>query len=93
MPGSAAAVAREINTKQSFLRTRFQPDTQGGQPYLFPERTIILKGGVTPAQIAELGLGVTLFLALAKALITMGLEPEVMDRTVLPTPAVLEAAE
>ena len=47
----------------------------------------------TPAQIAELGLGVTLFLALAKALITMGLEPEVMDRTVLPTPAVLEAAE
>jgi succinylglutamic semialdehyde dehydrogenase len=35
----------------------------------------------------------TLFLALAKALITMGLEPEVMDRTVLPTPAVLEAAE
>ena len=50
--GSAAAVAREINTKQSFLRTRFQPDTQGGQPYLFPERTIILKGGVTPAQIA-----------------------------------------
>lgn len=48
---------------------------------------------LTPAQIAELGLGVTLFLALAKALITMGLEPEAMDRTVLPTPAVLEAAE
>jgi len=48
---------------------------------------------LTPAQIAELGLGVTLFLALAKVLITMGLEPEVMDRTVLPTPAVLEAAE
>jgi alkylhydroperoxidase family enzyme len=48
---------------------------------------------LTPAQIAELGLGVTLFLALAKALITMGLEPEQMDRTVLPTPAVLEAAE
>lgn len=49
---SAAAVAREINTKQSFLRTRSQPDTQGGEPYLFPERIIILKGGVTPAQIA-----------------------------------------
>jgi len=48
---------------------------------------------LTAAQIAELGLGVTLFLALAKVLITMGLEPEVMDRTVLPTPAVLEAAE
>ena len=47
---------------------------------------------VEAAQIAELGLGVTLFLALAKALITMGLEPEAMDRTVLPTPAVLEDA-
>ncbi len=52
-----------------------------------------LQKHLTPEQIAELGLGVTLFLALAKALITMGLEPEVMDRTVLPTPAVLEAAE
>lgn len=52
-----------------------------------------LQRHLTPAQIGELGLGVTLFLALAKALITMGLEPEVMDRTVLPTPAVLEAAE
>lgn len=52
-----------------------------------------LRRHLTPAQIAELGLGVSLFLALAKALITMGLEPEGMDRTVLPTPAVLEAAE
>ena len=51
-----------------------------------------LRRHLTPQQIAELGLGVTLFLALAKALITMGLEPEVMDRTVLPTPQVLEAA-
>ncbi|MEM1053476.1 MAG: carboxymuconolactone decarboxylase family protein [Pseudomonadota bacterium] len=38
-------------------------------------------------QIAELGVGITLFLALAKALITMGLEPEKMDRTVLATPS------
>lgn len=52
-----------------------------------------LRRHLSPAQIAELGLGVTLFLALAKALITMGLEPEAMDRTVLPTPAVLETAE
>lgn len=52
-----------------------------------------LQRHLTPQQIAELGLGVTLFLALAKALITMGLEPEAMDRTVLPTPAVLEAAQ
>ncbi|MEM6266871.1 MAG: hypothetical protein AAF707_05045 [Pseudomonadota bacterium] len=46
-----------------------------------------LKRHLSPAQIAELGLGLTLFLAMAKALITMGLEPEQMDRTVLPTPA------
>ena len=46
-----------------------------------------LQRHLSPEQIAELGLGLTLFLALAKALITMGLEPEVMDRTVLPTPA------
>ncbi len=46
----------------------------------------------TPAQIAELGLGVSLFLALAKALITMGLEPEAMERTVLPTPRLAEPA-
>ncbi len=49
-----------------------------------------LKRHLAPEQIAELGLGLTLFLALAKALITMGLEPETMDRTVLPTPAPAE---
>lgn len=45
-----------------------------------------LKAHFTPEQIAELGMGISLFLALAKALITLGLEPEQMDRTVLPTP-------
>lgn len=45
-----------------------------------------LKQHFSNEQIAELGLGVTLFLALAKVLITMGLEPESMERTVLPTP-------
>ncbi|MEM1196946.1 MAG: carboxymuconolactone decarboxylase family protein [Pseudomonadota bacterium] len=50
-----------------------------------------LKKHLSAAQIAELGMGITLFLALAKALITMGLEPEDMDRTVLPTPAASEA--
>ncbi|QGN54289.1 hypothetical protein GKE62_06725 [Novosphingobium sp. Gsoil 351] len=41
----------------------------------------------TRAQFAELTLGVMLFLALAKVLITLGLEPEHLDRTELPTPA------
>lgn len=51
-----------------------------------------LQRHLSPEQIAELGLGLTLFLALAKALITMGLEPELMGRTVLPTPAPAEMA-
>jgi alkylhydroperoxidase family enzyme len=37
-------------------------------------------------EIAELALGVGLFMALSKVLITMGLEPESMDTTVVPTP-------
>lgn len=37
-------------------------------------------------QIVEIALGVSLFMALAKVLITLGLEPEDMPVTVLPTP-------
>lgn len=37
-------------------------------------------------QIAELGIGVGLFIGLAKVLITLGLEPEDMPVTVVPTP-------
>ena len=40
----------------------------------------------TPPQIAELTLAVMLFLALAKVLITLGLEPDSLDRTIIPTP-------
>lgn len=47
----AAGIARRINQNQFFLRARYQPSHDGSPPYLFPERTIILKGGVTPAQI------------------------------------------
>jgi alkylhydroperoxidase family enzyme len=54
---------------------------------------VALRKHLSPEQIAELGLGVTLFLALAKALITLGLEPEQMERTVLPTPAAPEPAQ
>ena len=46
-----------------------------------------LRRRFTPRQIGELGLGVSLFLALAKVLITLGLEPEQMDRSILPTPS------
>lgn len=43
---------------------------------------------LTPGQITELALGVSLFMGFAKALISMGLEPDQMDTTVVPTPDV-----
>jgi len=38
------------------------------------------------AEIAELAMGVGLFLGMSKALINLGLEPEGMPTTVIPTP-------
>jgi hypothetical protein len=37
-------------------------------------------------EIAEIALGVSLFLGMSKVLIVLGLEPESMPITVLPTP-------
>ena len=37
-------------------------------------------------EIAEIALGVTLFHGMSKVLICLGLEPEEMDTTILPTP-------
>jgi alkylhydroperoxidase family enzyme len=82
---------RLTNTEKAVLR--FTDALIHDPELLTGDARAALQRHLTPAQIAELGLGVVLFLALAKALITMGLEPEAMDRTVLPTPAVLEAAE
>ena len=45
-----------------------------------------LREHFTDEQIAELGIGVGLFIGLAKVLITLGLEPEDMPVTVVPTP-------
>ena len=40
-----------------------------------------------PAEIVELSLAVALFLGMSKVLISLGMEPEAMSTTVLPTPA------
>ena len=40
----------------------------------------------TPGEIVELALGVGLFLGMSKVLINLGLEPEEMPVTVIPTP-------
>ncbi len=45
-----------------------------------------LKEQYTDAQLVELALGVGLFLGMSKVLITLGLEPEQMDTTLVPTP-------
>ena len=45
-----------------------------------------IKAHFTEAEVAELALGVGLFAGMSKVLITLGLEPEKMDTTILPTP-------
>ncbi|MDA0978213.1 MAG: hypothetical protein O3B72_06635 [Proteobacteria bacterium] len=45
-----------------------------------------LREHFSEAEIMELALGVGLFLSMSKVLITLGLEPEEMQTTVLPTP-------
>jgi alkylhydroperoxidase family enzyme len=45
-----------------------------------------LKAGFSDAEIVEIALGVGCFLGMSKVLIMLGLEPEEMPVTVLPTP-------
>ena len=45
-----------------------------------------LKAHFSDAEIVEMALGVGLFLGMSKVLICLGLEPEAMDTTVVPTP-------
>ena len=46
----------------------------------------MLAGARSDGEIAEIALGVTLFHGMSKVLICLGLEPEEMDTTILPTP-------
>ena len=45
-----------------------------------------IRAQMRPEEIVEVSLGVGLFMALSKVLITLGLEPEEMDTMVVPTP-------
>lgn len=45
-----------------------------------------IRANLTDPQVVEVALGVGLFMALSKVLITLGLEPEVMGTTIVPTP-------
>jgi alkylhydroperoxidase family enzyme len=59
---------------------------------LDPELRDRLRAQFSDAQIVELALGVGLFLGMSKVLINLGLEPESMPVTVLPTPGSGSAA-
>jgi AhpD family alkylhydroperoxidase len=45
-----------------------------------------MRGEFTEAEIVEMGLALTMYMSMAKVLISLGTEPEQMDITVLPTP-------
>jgi alkylhydroperoxidase family enzyme len=53
---------------------------------LSPDQQERLKAHFSDAEIAEIALGVGLFHGMSKVLICLGLEPEEMDTTILPTP-------
>jgi alkylhydroperoxidase family enzyme len=58
-----------------------------GDPHQLDEATRrALRSHFSEAQIVELAVGVGLFLGMSKVLINLGLEPEAMPVTVLPTP-------
>lgn len=58
----------------------------GNPEALSPQDRAALDAHYAPAAIGELALGVGLFLGMSKVLILLGLEPESMPVTVLPTP-------
>ena len=53
---------------------------------LSPAERAELEKEFSAAEIAELAMGVGLFLGMSKVLINLGLEPETMPTTVVPTP-------
>ena len=65
---------------------RLTDDLIGTPGQLSPASIDELRRHYSDAEIVELALGVGLFLGMSKVLITLGLEPEAMDTTLLPTP-------
>jgi hypothetical protein len=53
---------------------------------LSPVERAEIESQFSAAEIAELAMGVGLFLGMSKVLINLGLEPEAMPTTVVPTP-------
>ncbi len=58
-----------------------------GDPHRLSEETrLALQAHFATEEIVEAAMGVGLFLGMSKVLICLGLEPEAMETTVLPTP-------
>jgi hypothetical protein len=62
----------------------------GGAPSA--EEQSVIRAEFSEPEIAELGIGLALFHGFSKMLIALGLEPEQMNTTVLPTPGSQPAA-
>ena len=58
----------------------------GGDGAPTPQEREIIRSEFTEPEIVELGVGLALVHGLAKVLIVLGLEPEAMDVTVIPSP-------
>ncbi len=69
---------------------RLTDDLIGMPGHLGEELKDSLRAHFSDAELVEVALGVGLFLGMSKVLITLGLEPEQMDTTILPTPALLD---
>ena len=58
----------------------------GSPQSLSAEQQAALRQEFDSGELAEIALGVSLFFGLSKVLVALGLEPETMPTTVLPTP-------
>ena len=63
----------------------------GDPESLTPEQLNALTDEFDQGELAELALGVSLFFGLSKVLVALGLEPETMPTTLLPTPGSVSA--
>ena len=75
-------------TERQKLVLRYTDTFLNDPASLKPELAAALRADLSPGQITELALGVSLFLGFAKVLISLGLEPDQMGTTVVPTPDV-----
>jgi alkylhydroperoxidase family enzyme len=58
-----------------------------GRPQSLSEASrVALKANYSDAEIVEMALGVGMFMGMSKVLINLGLEPEEMPLTIVPTP-------